>query len=87
MTAESKQERRRQIEERKRLLLSFEKAPELLGLERRLKELGSMGVVLCGSGPALLGIFADAAEAQAGLRRVAKGARQNTRLATVVSAL
>ncbi len=64
---------------------AFQKAPELATLKKTLEDLGSQRVILCGSGPTVLGIFPTLARAEAALQRVrlAKGAE--TRFTTVVS--
>lgn len=66
---------------------AFQKVPELPRLKKKLEELGSIGVVLCGKGPSLLGIFLTPEEAERGLRRLTRSQELETRFAVVVSAL
>ena len=61
-------------------------APELGELRRKLEELGSMGTVLCGSGPTLLGIFPQLQEAETALARLRLLEARETFFTAVISA-
>jgi 4-diphosphocytidyl-2-C-methyl-D-erythritol kinase len=65
--------------------VAFQKAPELATLKSRLEMSGSTGVILCGSGPALLGIFPTLAQAEAALQRFRLATGPKTRFAARVS--
>jgi len=65
--------------------VAFQKAPELAHLKSMLERLGSLGVILCGSGPTLLGIFPSVAQAEAALQRFRLATGPKTRFAAVVS--
>jgi 4-diphosphocytidyl-2-C-methyl-D-erythritol kinase len=65
--------------------VAFQKAPELAPLESMLEKLGSLRVILCGSGPSLLGVFASVAQAEAALQRLRLAKGPKTRLAAVIS--
>jgi len=62
--------------------VAFREAPELRKLKGKLEDVGSVGTVLCGSGPTLLAIFPGAREAEMGLSRLT----QETGFAALVSA-
>ncbi len=64
--------------------LAFRQVPELTRLRSALEELGSIGVVLCGSGPVLLGIFPSVKEAVTGLQRLTPEAVRQKRFAAVI---
>ena len=64
---------------------AFEKAPELGELRKQLEDAGSMGTVLCGSGPTLLGIFPGVEQAEAGVQRVRQEEGGRTRFVAVIS--
>ncbi len=73
------------------LFNSFERAalraaPELGELRRTLQELGSVGTVLCGSGPTLLGIFRRLEEAEAALARLRERQENKTRFLVAITA-
>jgi len=63
---------------------AFEKVPELARLKTRLEDLGSLGVVLCGSGPTLLGIFPDVGAAKAALHRLRADNKLKMRFAATI---
>ena len=65
---------------------AFRVAPELGELRRKLEELGSMGTVLCGSGPTLLGIFPQLQEAETALARLRLLEARETFFTAVISA-
>jgi len=50
--------------------VAFQKLPELQRLKRELDELGSMGTVLCGSGPTILAIFPRFSQAASAVKQL-----------------
>jgi 4-diphosphocytidyl-2-C-methyl-D-erythritol kinase len=65
--------------------VAFHKAPELAPLTGVLEKLGSRRVILCGSGPTLLGIFRTLAQAEAALQRFRLGKGPKPHFAAVIS--
>jgi 4-diphosphocytidyl-2-C-methyl-D-erythritol kinase len=65
---------------------AFERMPELREWRRQLGQLGSMGTVLCGSGPTLLAIFPGIDEAEAAARRLRNHETKEAGFTAVVSA-
>jgi 4-diphosphocytidyl-2-C-methyl-D-erythritol kinase len=65
--------------------VAFQKAPELAALKSTLEKLGSTRVILCGSGPTLLGIFPTLAQAEAALQRFRLAAGPKTRFACCIT--
>jgi 4-diphosphocytidyl-2-C-methyl-D-erythritol kinase len=65
--------------------VAFQKVPELVDLKIKLEQLGSVGVVLSGSGPSLFGVFASAPEAEVGLARLTRRELAKTRFSALVS--
>ncbi|MDP2897884.1 MAG: 4-(cytidine 5'-diphospho)-2-C-methyl-D-erythritol kinase [bacterium] len=59
---------------------AFRLAPELPRLRHILHRLGSMSVVLCGSGPTLLGVFQGIAQGEAAMRELQAASLGETRL-------
>lgn len=59
---------------------AFRLAPELPMLRHILQKLGSMSVVLCGSGPTLLGVFQGIAQGEAAMRELQAASLGETRL-------
>jgi len=65
--------------------VALQKVPELVDLKSRLERVGSLAVVLSGSGPTLLGIFPGASEAEAALSRLTHEELAKTRFASTVT--
>ncbi len=64
--------------------VAFQKEPALKDLKRTLEESGCLRVILCGSGPTLLGICGTTEEAEAVLRAVSEQAPPRIRLKAVM---
>lgn len=65
--------------------VALHKAPELPTLKKMLEKLGSLRVILCGSGPSLLGVFPTLAQAEAALQRLRLAKGPKTRFTGVIS--
>jgi 4-diphosphocytidyl-2-C-methyl-D-erythritol kinase len=66
--------------------LALREVPEVGELTKKLRDLGSMGTVLCGSGPTVLGIFAQAKEADTAFRQLMADKNKKAAFAALISA-